>query len=150
MHNIPHIRYGKSATQAIAQNTLTILSFPTKVDDWLISSQSEWGTGTGSVASSRYTPKLPGAYRVSVSVAMASTAWVAGNRLSLFIQRSAATISQLDEYFAVGTFTRQITYSDTIYCGVGDYIEAYIFQSVVASLNTDSSSVTCFIAIERQ
>lgn len=144
LHNTPHIRYGKSATQAIAQNTLTLLTYPTKVDDWQTGGVSEW-------SGSRYTPKIPGRYRVSVSISMASTAWTAGQNLEIALLKNGSTFSINSDPSAVGTFTRQIMLTDTVFLnGIGDYIEAWVFQAAAASLNTDSNTFDCFIAIDRE
>jgi hypothetical protein len=142
LHNTPHVRYGKNAAQVIMQNVLTLLTFPSQQDDWQTTA-SEWN-------GSRYTPKVPGRYRVSVSIGVASTAWTAGDRLMLQIQRTSVPFSLNEDDTATGTFIRQINLTDTVYCGAGDYIEAYVYQGVAAALNTDSSALTCFIAIDRE
>lgn len=137
-HLSSHVRYGKSATQAIAQNTATLLTFPTKQDDAF----SEWN-------GSRFTPVVPGRYRVTVTVAVASATWTAAAILRLYIMKSGSTYSTFEADDAVGTFTRQISHSDTVNLGVGDYIETQVFQGISASLNTDSSALTCYVAIDR-
>jgi hypothetical protein len=142
LHNTPHLRYGKSAVQAIAQNTLTQLTFPTKTYDWL-NSGSEW---SGSV----FTPKIPGSYAVTVSVAMANTAWVAGNRFLVAIRKNGVAQALNEDQTAVGAFIRQLQCTDTVYLGTGDTLDTAVFQGVIASLDTDSTALTCYIAIDRQ
>lgn len=140
LHNTPRIRYGKSATQAIAQNTVVVLTFPTKTHDW--QSVSEW---SGSV----YTPKIPGPYRVTVSVQLASATWAAGNRFVLGIRKNGASQSNNEDQSAIGTFITQLQHTDTVYCSPGDTIDTFVFQGAAASINTDSTATTCYIAIER-
>lgn len=141
-HNTPHIRYGKNAVQAVAQNTVVVLTFPIKDNDWL-NSGSEW---SGSV----YTPKIPGVYRVTVSVQLDSTTWAAGNRFILAIRKSGATHGSMESRSFVGTFLTQLQCTDTIYCAAGDTIDTFVFQNAVATVNTDSSVTTCYIAIDRE
>jgi hypothetical protein len=53
-------------------------------------------------------------------------------------------------YNLVGTFIASNDVNTTVNLGVGDYIEAYVYQAAAASLNTDSSALTCYIAIDRE
>lgn len=141
-HNAPHLRYGKSAVQAVAQNTVVVLAFPAKVDDWM--TPSEW---SGTV----FTPKIQGRYRVTVSVMLASATWAAGNIFRIAIRKNGAGQSTLENNEAVGTFVRQLQLTDTVFCnGTTDTIDTIVFQGAVATVNTDSTSITCFIAIDRE
>jgi hypothetical protein len=118
------------------------LTFPTKTYDWL-NSGSEW---SGSV----FTPKIPGSYAVTVSVAMANTAWAAGNRFLVAIRKNGVAQALNEDQTAVGAFIRQLQCTDTVYLGTGDTLDTAVFQGVIASLDTDSTALTCYIAIDRQ
>lgn len=142
IHNTPHIRYGKSMTQSLAQNVLTLITYPVKVDDW--QTTSEW-------SGSRYTPIVQGRYKVSCSISVASATWSAGELFEIAILKNGATFSINSDTTGVGTFIRQIEHDDTVFLnGVGDYIEIWAIQNSGSStLNTDSNTFDCYVTIDK-
>lgn len=128
-HNIARCQVKNSATQAVAHNTNTILTFDTENFDTDAMHSTASNTG-------RITFNTPGTYRVSATVTLVTPGTGAGVYTSIFIRKNGATTLRGSTTPTVNAAVDTLVTVSTLVSAVaGDYVEAMVYQNTGVSVN---------------
>lgn len=137
-------RYTRATAQAIANNTQTIIDYPTSVYDT--------GSRVTTGASWKYTANATGYYRVSASIMFANTTtWAATELAALSIYKNGSLLTVLDLRMNTtnASQTVHVHGSTTINLSNTDYIHINLYQNSGGSLNLEADATYNWVAIEQ-
>ena len=135
--------YTTAAAQSIANNTLTIVNFDTKVQD------THNAVTTG--AAWKFTAPAGGFYLVDVIVQFAgTTAWADAELGSLRMYVNAALVARpdyKDNYGSASTVYMKLGGSTLVHMNAGDYLDMRVIQTSGAALALLASATQNYISI---
>lgn len=135
-HNIARCQVKNSATQAVAHNTNTVLTFDTENFDTDAMHSTASNTG-------RITFNTAGTYRVSATVTFVTPGSAAGQYCLIFIRKNGVTKLRGSTVYCVNSAVNtEVTVSTLVAAAATDYVEVVAYQNTGVSVNAQSGEET--------